>query len=121
MRLRLALTLPLLAAALAAPAAADDSPKWGAIAYGGTTRSSGTAVDFATAGEARDAARASCGGQCSQTIVFQRNCGAVAASSSGTASWARNRWRDRAISRALADCRKRDANCTLVAWACTAH
>jgi len=120
MRSRLAFPLLLLVAA-AAPAAADDSPKWGAIAYGGATRSSGTAVDFATPGEARDAALASCGGQCSQTIVFQRNCAAVAATSNGTPSWSRNRWRDRAIARALADCRKRDGNCTLVAWACTAH
>lgn len=108
-------------ALLATPAAADDLPKWGAIAYGGATRTAGTAVDYATAGEARQAALDACAGQCSQTMVFQRNCGAVAAASTGTASWARNRWRDRAISRALADCRKRGGDCSVVAWACTAH
>ena len=121
MRLRSAITMFALAALLGGPALADDSPKWGAIAYGSTARSAGTAVDYATPGEARDAAFASCGGQCTQSIVFQRNCGAVAASSSGTPSWARNRWRDRAISRALADCRSRGGGCQLVAWACTAH
>ncbi len=106
---------------LASPAAAEDSPKWGAIAYGSTLRASGTAVDYATAGDARQAALDACAGQCTQTMVFQRNCGAVAAASTGTASWARNRWRGRAISRALADCRRRGGDCTLVAWACTAH
>ena len=121
MRFRSAFAPLLLAALLAGPAIADDSPKWGAIAYGATARVSGTAVDFASPGEARQAAFDACRGQCTQSIVFQRNCGAVAASSSGAPSWSRNRWRDRAVARALADCRQRDRSCTLVAWACTAH
>lgn len=121
MRFRSTFAPFVLAALVAGPAAADDSPKWGAIAYGGAARVSGTAVDYASAGEARQAALDACRGQCTQSIVFQRNCGAVAASAGGTPSWARNRWRDRAVARALADCRKRDGSCTLVAWACTAH
>ena len=51
--------------------------------------------------------------------MFQRTCGAVAASQDGDAAWTRNRWRDRAIARALGQCRARNGDCELVAWACT--
>lgn len=116
---------PAIAACLfalsVAPVAADESAKWGAIAFGGASRISGTAMDRASAGEAREAALDACAGQCTQTMVFQRNRGAVAASASGATGWSRGRWRDRAIARALTQCRQRSADCALVAWACTAH
>lgn len=105
----------------AAPAAAYWwEGNWGAIAYG-TNGASGVAVDYSTAGEARQAAFDACGGQCSQSFVFQRNCGAVAASAGGNMAWARNRWRDRAIARAVGQCRDGGQDCALVAWACTTH
>jgi hypothetical protein len=107
--------LPLLAGA----AAAQEPGRWGAIAFGGPERATGTAVDFASAGEARAAALENCGGRCTRTIVFVRNCAAVAESPAGAVGWESSRWRGRAIARALAKCGRQD--CTLVAWACTAH
>jgi len=109
----LALTL------LPAPAAAQDGGRWGAIAFGGPERATGTAVDYPGPGEARQAALENCGGRCTRTITFARNCGAVAEAPSGALGWERSRWRSRAIARALAKCGARD--CALVAWACTAH
>jgi hypothetical protein len=106
---------------LSAPASAENGAKWGAIAFGANGNASGTAVDYDSAGEARQAALEACAGQCSQTIVFQRVCGAVAASASGATGSARNRWRNRAIARALAECRRGGSDCTLLAAACIAH
>lgn len=106
---------------LSAPASADNGAKWGAIAYGAANGAAGTAVDRDSASEARQAALDACAGQCSQTIVFQRVCGAVAASTSGASGSARDRWRNRAIARAMSQCRRSDANCTLLAWVCIGH
>ena len=108
----------LTLALLSAPAAAQDRGRWGAIAFGGPERATGTAVDFASAGEARAAALENCGG-CTRTIVFVRNCAAVAESPAGAVGWDSGRWRGRAIARALAKCGRQD--CRLVAWACTVH
>ncbi len=117
---RIALALAL--ALLASPAAAErEEGKWGAIAYGAPGRVAGTAVDFPTAAEARQAALESCGGRCVSWIVFARTCAAVAESSAGGAGSSISRWRGRAISRAVSACRRTGPDCTFVAWACTTH
>lgn len=114
--------LAALAAALLATAAdAQTANKWGAIAFGGPDRKAGTAVDYPSASEARQAALDACGGACPQTIVFVANCAAVAENPSGASGWAKNRWRDRARSRALSACARRGPSCTVTAWACTTH
>lgn len=105
---------------LAAPAAAQNEGKWGAIAYGAPDRATGTAVDFPSAGEARQAALDNCAG-CSRTIVFLRTCAAVAESPAGAAAGASNRWRGRAESRALIACARTGSGCSVVAFACTTH
>lgn len=104
---------------LAAPASTQNQAKWGAIAFGGSERSNGTAVDYPTREEARQAAFKACSGRCTRTIVFFRTCAAVAASPSGAEAWSINRWRNRAIARAREKCASSD--CALVAWACTTH
>lgn len=97
--------LALLALVLfAAPAAAQNANKWGAIAFGAPDRKAGTAVDYASAGEARQAALA-----------------AVAQSPAGAAGSAVDRWRGRARSRAVAACARSGPGCEITAWACTAH
>jgi hypothetical protein len=106
---------------LSAPAAAQNANKWGAIAFGGPDRKAGTAVDQASADEARQAALEACGGQCPRTIVFLRSCGAVAQNPAGAAGWASNRWRGRAQSRALTACARGGPGCGVTAWACTTH
>lgn len=105
----------------AAPAAAQNANKWGAIAFGAPDRKAGTAVDYASADEARQAALEACGGECPRTIVFLRNCAAVAQSPAGAAAAAINRWRGRARSRAIAACARSGPGCEITAWACTAH
>jgi hypothetical protein len=105
----------------AAPAAAQNANKWGAIAFGAPDRKAGTAVDHASAGEARQAALDACGGECPRTIVFLRNCAAVAQSPAGAAASAINRWRDRARSRAMIACARSGPGCEVTAWACTTH
>lgn len=102
---------------LAAPASAQYEGKWGAIAYGGADRASGTAVDYSSREEARQAALEACGGRCTRTVTFLRTCAAVAESPSGAVAWQANRWRDRAIARALEQCASSD--CFVLAWACT--
>jgi len=118
------IALALLALALfATPAAAQNewNQVWGAIAYGSAPeRATGTAVDYPNPEAARQAAFENCGGRCTRAIVFQRTCGAVAAGTGGH-GWDSNRWRGRAISRALKACAGTGPGCTLVAWACTAH
>ena len=117
------IALALLALVLcSAPAAAQNewNQVWGAIAYRGPARASGTAVDYPNPEAARQAAFESCGGRCTRVIVFQRSCGAVAEGAGG-AGWDSNRWRGRAISRALKACEGTGPGCTLLAWACTAH
>ena len=115
-------TIALFAVALfAATANAQTANKWGAIAYGGPDRKAGTAVDYPSADEARLAAFAACGGECPQSIVFVANCAAVAENPAGATGAARNRWRDRARSRALAFCARGGTGCTITAWACTTH
>lgn len=112
----------LIAVALfAAPAEAQTANKWGAIAYGGPDRKAGTAVDYPSADEARQAALEACGGECPRTIVFVANCAAVAENSAGATGAARNRWRDRARNRAVAFCARSGPGCTITAWACTTH
>ena len=101
----------------AVPASAQDYRKWGAIAYGGPERASGIAVDYPSAGEARQAALENCEGRCTRTVTFMRACAAVAASPSGASAWQSNRFRDRAIVRAIKACGSPD--CTVLAWACT--
>jgi hypothetical protein len=114
--------LALVALALvAAPAAAQNEGRWGAIAFGGPDRAIGTAVDFPSATEARQAALDNCGGRCARSIVFLRICAAVAEGPGGNVGWASNRWRGRAESRALADCRRSGPGCGVVAFACTTH
>jgi len=103
----------------AAPASAQNEGKWGAIAHGGAERASGSAVDYPSREEARQAALEACGGRCTRTIAFLRTCAAVAESPSGAAAWSSNRFRDRAIARALKQCANSD--CAVVAWACTRH
>ena len=117
---RTALALVALAL-LAAPAAAQNEGKWGAIAYGGPERTTGTAVDFPSAAEARQAAIDNCGGRCARSIVFLRTCAAVAEGPGGNVAWASNRWRGRAESRALTECKRAGPGCGVVAFACTAH
>jgi hypothetical protein len=114
--------LAALALALsAAPAAAQNANKWGAIAFGASDRVAGTAVDHATAGAARQAALDACGGQCASTIVFYGACAAVAQNDTGAVGSARNRWRDRARTRAIVACARGGQGCEITAWACTAH
>lgn len=103
----------------AVPASAQNEGKWGAIAYGGTDGASGTAVDYPSRDEARQAALEACGGRCARTITFLRTCAAVAESPSGAAAWSVSRWRDRAIVRAREQCPGSD--CAVLAWACTTH
>jgi hypothetical protein len=113
--------LSLLAApALGQEVVGPNDGKWGAIAYGGPEQASGTAVDFPSAEAARQAAFENCGGRCPRSIVFLRTCGAVAEGPAGIA-WASNRWRGRAISRALTQCARSGPGCTVIAWACTTH
>ena len=102
---------------LAGPASAQDQRKWGAIAYGGAERASGTAVDYPSREEARQAALDNCEGRCTRTITFLRTCAAVAESPSGASAWQSNRFRDRAIVRAIKECGSSD--CAVLAWACT--
>jgi len=116
MRSFLVATLAILL--LSAPAAAENDAKWGAIAYSNGNGPSGTAVNYDSAVDARVAAIEACAGRCTQTFVFQRNCGAVAVSASGRTAAMRNRWRGRAIAGALSQCRRGGAECTLVAAAC---
>ena len=106
---------------LASPAAAQNAGKWGAIAYGASEQKTGTAVDFASADEARQAALENCGGECPRSIVFLRSCAAVAQNPGGATGWASNRWRGRAMSRALTVCGSSGAGCSVTAWACTTH
>lgn len=115
--------LPTLTALilLSTPAAAQWEGKWGAIAYGGPEQSFGVAVDYASAEEARRAAFDNCGGRCSQSIAFIKTCAAVAESTAGNLAWASNRWRGRAMSRALELCARTGPACTVIAWACTTH
>lgn len=115
-----ALALVVLAL-LAAPAAAQNAGKWGAIAFGAPDGKTGTAVDFPSAGEAREAALESCGGACPRTIVFLRSCAAVAQNEGGGVGWASNRWRGRSEARALTVCRRAGPGCSISAWACTTH
>jgi hypothetical protein len=120
--LRIAL---LISALLAAPALAQEAEgpndgKWGAIAFGGPDRASGTAVDFPSAEEARRAAFDNCGGRCASSIVFLRTCAAIAEGPAG-AAYSSNRWRGRAIARALTQCGRSGAPCAITAWACTTH
>ncbi len=103
---------------LASPAAAQDTSKWGAIAYGAPEQKTGMAVDFATAQEAREAALANCGGHCASTLVFLRTCGSVAQNTTGGVGWSISRWRGRADARALAAC---GPDCTVTGWVCTTH
>lgn len=117
---RIALAI-LALVALAAPAAAQNENKWGAIAFGAPDRLAGTAVDYASADEARQAAAEACGGQCPRTIVFYGSCAAVAQNDSGAVGAARNRYRGRAQSRAMIDCARGGAGCSIAAWACTSH
>jgi hypothetical protein len=105
----------------AAPAAAQNEGKWGAIAYGGPERTTGTAVDYRSAEEAREAALADCAGRCPRSIVFLRTCAAVAESPAGGTGWASNRWKGRSISRAMTVCARSGPGCSVVAWACTTH
>ncbi len=107
----------LVFAALAAPAAAQSTNHWGAIAFGSPDRVAGTAIYFYSAGEARQAALDGCGGRCTRTIAFMRACAAVAESPSGAVGWSSSRWRGRVIARALAQCGRSD--CAVVAVACT--
>lgn len=93
--------------------------KWGAIAYGGPVGATGTAVDYPSREEAREAALEACGGRCTRAVSFLRTCAAVAESPSGSATWSANRFRDRAIARALKQCANSD--CSVLAWACTTH
>jgi hypothetical protein len=111
----LALTL------LAAPAAAQNEGKWGAIAFGAPERKTGTAVDYPSADEARRAAIENCGGACPRSIVFLRTCAAVAQGPTGASGWASNRWRGRSTSRALIECGRTGPGCSVTAWACTTH
>ncbi len=118
-------TAILVSALLAGPALAQEAVgpndgKWGAIAYGGPERATGTAVDFPSADEARRAALDNCGGACTRSIVFLRSCAAVAEGPAG-AAFGSNRWRGRAIARALTQCGRSGAACRISAWACTAH
>lgn len=122
--LRAAIAL-FVSALLASPALAQEAVgpndgKWGAIAYGGPERVTGTAVDFPSPEEARRAALDNCGGLCTRSIVFLRSCGAVAEGPAG-AAWSSNRWRGRAIARALTQCGRSGPGCNVVAWACTTH
>lgn len=110
----------MAAPVLAQEAVGPNDNKWGAIAYGGPDRASGTAVDFPSADEARRAAFDNCGGRCSRSIVFLRSCGAVA-EGPASAAFSSNRWRGRAIARALAQCERTGGACAVVAWACTTH
>lgn len=114
--------LALLALALlASPAAAQYAGHWGAIAFGGPDRKTGTAVDYPNAREARQAARENCGGDCPRTIVFLRTCAAVAENAGGDVGWSSNRWRGRSAARALTVCRRAGPGCSISAWACTSH
>lgn len=117
---RIALAIVALAA-LAAPAAAQNVVKWGALAFGAPDRKTGAAVDLPSADEARQAALASCGGDCPRTIVFYSTCAAVAQNLSGGLGWASNRWRGRAQARALTLCQRSGPGCTITGWACTVH
>ena len=114
--------LALLALVLfASPAAAQNAGKWGAIAFGAPERKTGTAVDYASADAARQAALENCGGQCPRSIVFLRSCAAVAQNPAGATGWASNRWRGRSMSRAMTVCGRGGPGCSVTAWACTAH
>src|SRR5262245_45772948 len=104
---------------LTAPAAAQNQSKWGALAFGGTEWGAG--LDFTTASEARQAAIESCGGQCSQTLVFYRTCAAIVQNADKAMIWATNRWRGRAIARAMQRCGESGSGCTVVVAACTQH
>ncbi len=106
---------------LAAPAAAQNTVKWGAIAFGAPDRKTGAAVDLPSAGEAREAARENCEGACPRTIVFYGICAAVAQNESGGLGWASSRWRGRAEARALIVCQRSGPGCTITRWACTVH
>jgi hypothetical protein len=118
---RTALALLAALSLLAAPAAAQNEGKWGALAFGGPERATGAAVDFPSAEEARQAALDNCGGRCPRSIVFLRTCAAVAASPAGSVGWASNRWRGRAESRAMITCARTGPACSVVAFACTTH
>ena len=111
----------IILALSAAPAAAQWEGKWGAIAYGAPEQAFGIAVDYRTAEEARQAALGNCGGRCSRSVAFVRTCAAVAENQAGGWGWASNRWRDRAVARALAQCRQTGPACAVLAWACTSH
>jgi hypothetical protein len=104
---------------LASPAAAQSQAKWGALAFGGTEWGAG--LDYTNADEARQAALESCGGACSQTIVFQRSCAAVVQNADKGTTWATSRWRGRAIARAMQQCAEGGPGCTVVVAACTRH
>jgi hypothetical protein len=117
---RIALAL-LALTFLTAPAAAQNEGKWGAIAFGAPDRQAGTAVDYPSADEARQAALDSCGGLCPRSIVFLRTCAAVAEGPGGATGWASNRWKGRSTSRALIECRRSGSGCSISAFACTTH
>jgi hypothetical protein len=104
---------------LAAPAAAQSQAKWGALAFGGTEWGAG--LDYTSADEARQAALESCGGACSQTIVFQRSCAAIVQNADKGMTWATSRWRGRAIARAMQQCGDAGSGCTVVVAGCTRH
>jgi hypothetical protein len=104
---------------LAAPAAAQSQAKWGALAFGGTEWGAG--LDYTTADEARQAALESCGGACSQTIVFHRSCAAVVQNADKSMTWATSRWRGRAIARAMQQCGNTGSDCRVVVAGCTRH
>lgn len=114
--LRLAMSL-LALCLLAAPAAAQSQAKWGALAFGGTEWGAG--LDYTSPDEARRAALESCGGQCSQTIVFQRSCAAIVQNADKGMIWATSRWRGRAIARAMQQCGDGGTGCEIVVAACT--
>jgi len=116
------LALALFAAPAAAQTDAGQSEgRWGAIAYGGPNRATGSAVDFYSADDARQAALADCGGRCPRTLVFLRACAAVAQSPGGGLGSESNRWKGRSIARAMAECAKSGPGCSIVVWACTTH
>lgn len=116
------IALALLALVLiAAPAAAQNTVKWGAIAYGGPDRKTAAAVDRPGPGEALEAARENCGGICPRTIVFYAVCAVVAQNESGGLGWATSRWRGRAQARAMITCQRNGPGCAVTAWACTVH
>jgi hypothetical protein len=120
--LAVALLLPAASAAAENYFLTPNDGKWGAIAYGGPDKAMGTAVDFPSADAARQAAFDNCAGKCTRAIVFLRTCGAVAEEPAGRGwGWASNRWRGRAIARALALCERSASGCSAIAWACTTH